>query len=91
MLWAILLGCDDFHSPDEMESGRHHRRPSVADMADVAARLKTVAAQMEVWQGWTMKAGMGMCGSKRAPNEQHANHSMLLGSCHPCFARMHLH
>ena len=48
MLWAILLGCDDFHSRKEMDSGRHHRRPSVADMADVAARLKAVAAQMEV-------------------------------------------
>ncbi|KAI7837577.1 hypothetical protein COHA_008590 [Chlorella ohadii] len=51
MLWAILLGCDDFHSRKEMDSGRHHRRPSVADMADVAARLKAVAAQMEALQG----------------------------------------
>ena len=55
MLWAILLGCDDFHSKQELDSGRHHRRPSVADMADVSARLAAVAEQMEV--GWRRDAG----------------------------------
>ncbi len=52
MLWAILLGCDDFQSKQAMDSGRRHRRPSVADMADVAGRLKAVAEHMEVrWLG----------------------------------------
>ena len=55
MLWAILLGCDDFHSKQELDSGRHHRRPSVAHMADVSARLAAVAEQMDV--GWRGEVG----------------------------------
>ena len=47
-LWAILLGCDDFHSKEELVSGQRHRRPGVADMADVGGRLASIAAQIEV-------------------------------------------
>lgn len=58
MLWSILLGCDDFHSKEEIDSGQRHRRPAAADMTDVADRLGLVAKQLEVrWQGVACKNG----------------------------------
>ncbi|PRW60229.1 hypothetical protein C2E21_0906 [Chlorella sorokiniana] len=58
MLWSILLGCDDFHSTGELKSGRRHRRPSVADMADVASQLAAVATQMEALEGGVSAAAL---------------------------------
>ncbi len=50
-LWALLLGTSDFKSVEELSSGRRHRRPSAADMTDVAARLASISSKAEVRWG----------------------------------------
>lgn len=48
LLWSLLLGTDDLRSGQELASVMLCRRPSVADMAQVAARLSSIATAVEV-------------------------------------------
>lgn len=47
-LWLLLLGTEDYTSPEQLRDQQAHRRPSEADLVEACARLAAVAAEAEV-------------------------------------------
>ncbi|KAL4451720.1 hypothetical protein ABPG75_007382 [Micractinium tetrahymenae] len=51
MLWILMLGSDDLATCQQLEAGKHCRRPSEANMTDLASRLARITAAAQALGG----------------------------------------